>query len=138
MIMTRTINIKTYLKFGLLGLLFVFIGVYSMFQIKALAKGVDLDISGITDGEVFTQNNLVLKGLALHASLITVNGKEVSVDQDSNFSEELVLSPGYNIIAIEAKDKFNKSTQEVYRVSYNEQPTAPQIGALDSSINTNQ
>lgn len=135
--MTRTINIKTYLKFGLLGLLFAFIGIYSIFQIKALAQGVNLDIRGIVDGAVFKKDNLMLEGLALHANLITINGKEVSVDQDSNFSEELVLSPGYNIITIEAQDKFNKKSKEIYRVIYEESELL-EAQPIETDITNNQ
>lgn len=133
--MTRTISIKTYLKFGLLGLLFVFIGLYSLFQVKALAKGVDLEVKGIEDGAVLDHNTVQLKGLALHANHITINDKEVHVDKESNFSEELVLSPGYNIIAIEAQDKFNKKTEKIYRVFYK---IAPEAGVIDTTISTNQ
>ena len=135
--MTRTINIKTYLKFGLLGILFAFIGIYSIFQIKALAQGVNLDIRGIVDGAVFNKDNLMLEGLALHANLITINGKEVSVDQDSNFSEELVLSPGYNIITIEAQDKFNKKSKEIYRVIYEESELL-EAQPIETDITNNQ
>ena len=133
--MTRTINIKTYLRFGLLGLLFAFIGVYSIFQVNALAKGVNLEVKGIEDGETLQTGVVELAGLAEHASVLTVNGKEVSIDKESNFKSELVLSPGYNIISIEAEDKFKKKTEIVYRVFYKQES---QVGMSDAVLSTNQ
>jgi hypothetical protein len=121
--MTRTINIKRYLGFGVLGALFVFIVAYSIFQTRSLAKGVDLLVNGITDGEIFEGNILKLSGQATHAKHIMINDREILVDKDDNFSEELVLSPGYNIITIEAEDKFDKKTDAIYRVFYKEDST---------------
>ncbi len=118
--MTRTINIKKFLGFGVLIGLFVFIVAYSIFQTRSLAKGVDLLVSGITDGEIFNGSILTLSGQATHAKHIKINGREILVDQNDNFSEELVLSPGYNIITVEAEDKFDKKTGETYRVFYKE------------------
>ncbi len=118
--MTRTINIKKFLGLGLLGGLFAFIVFYTFFQTKSIARGVDLRIVGITDGEVFEGDILTLTGQATHANHITISGREIVVDKEDRFSEELVLSPGINIITIEAKDKFNKYTQNIYRVFYKE------------------
>lgn len=116
--MTRTINIKKYLGFSILGALFVFIVTYSVFQTRSLTKGVDLLVDGITDGEIFDGNILKLSGKATHAKHITINDREILIDKDDNFKEELVLSPGYNIITIEAEDKFDKKTDMTYRVFY--------------------
>lgn len=118
--MTRTTNIKKFLGLGVLIGLFVFIFGYSVFQTRSLAKGVDLVVKGITDGAIFDGNILNLTGQATHAKHIRVNDREILVDKDNNFSDELVLSPGYNIITIEAEDKFDKKTGKTYRVFYKE------------------
>lgn len=103
---------------GLFGALFAFIIFYTIFQTKSLAKGVDFDVVGITDGEVFEKDILALTGKAVHANYITVNGREILVDEKETFAEELVLSPGINIVTFEAKDRFNKRTSFEYRVFY--------------------
>ncbi len=116
--MTRTISIKRFLGIGLLAGLFAFIAFYTLWETKALSKGVDLQLEGITDGAILSNDVISLKGSALHASHIAIDGREIEVDKDDKFTEELVLSPGYNIISIEAKDKFGKKTQNAYRVFY--------------------
>jgi hypothetical protein len=121
MIMTRTTNIKNFLKIGLLLGLFTFIIGYSIFQTKAITKGVNLTLSGIKDGQSFDSNVLTLVGQALHAKHISINDREILVDQENNFTEEIVLSPGYNIITIEAEDKFDKKVKNTYHVYYKEE-----------------
>lgn len=100
--------------------LFVFIVAYSIFQTRSLAKGVDLSVHGINDGAVFDGNLLTLSGQATHAKHIMINDREILVDKNENFSEELILSPGLNIITIKAEDKFDKKTDVAYRVFYKE------------------
>ncbi len=118
--MTRTINIKNYLRIGLLGGLFVFIIGYTIFQTKAISKGVDLEISGLKNGETLMHEQVSLSGKALHANHLLVNGREIVIDKENNFLDELVLSPGYNIITVEARDRFDKKTKETFEVFYAE------------------
>ncbi len=118
MSMTRTINIKKFLSFGLFAGLFLFIIGYSIFQTKAISRGVTLNIPDLKDGEVSDSEILTLAGTAIHATHLSVNNKEIVIDEKNNFLEELVLSDGYNIITVEAKDKFGKITKKSFRVLY--------------------
>lgn len=122
--MTRTTSIKKFLKLGLLIGLFSFITIYSIFQTKALAKGVGLTLSGIDDGEMFEAGVLTISGKAVHAKHVSINDKELPVDEEEQFFEELVLSPGYNIITVKAEDKFSKITKNTYHVYYDEHANA--------------
>lgn len=118
--MTRTISIKKFLRTGLLGGLFVFIIGYSLFRTNALATGVSLSVESIRDGDIFHDGILTLTGTAVHATYLSINDKEIVIDEQNGFSEELVLSPGYNIITVEASDKFDQGTMRTYRVLYEE------------------
>lgn len=117
--MTRTTNIKKLLGISLFAGLFMFIIGYSIFQTKAISRGVALRIDNIVDGAVFSGEILTLAGTAQHATHLSVNGMEIVIDEKNVFSEELVLSEGYNIITLEARDKFGKTTKETFRVLYN-------------------
>lgn len=116
--MTRTISIKNYLRIGLFVGLFVFIALYAFSKTRALDRGVSLDINGIENGSSLTGAHLTLWGNALHASHLLINGREIAIDKENNFSENITLSPGYNIITIEAEDRFGKNTKEIYEVVY--------------------
>lgn len=130
--MTRTISIKKYLRIGIFGGLFLFIILYTVFQTKAISRGVDLVIEGLTDGSSLNEDIVSVSGKATHATHLLINGKETVIDENDNFALELALSPGYNIITIEAEDRFEKKTKEVYRVLYEEKtPAAP----IESVVN---
>ena len=122
--MTRTTNIKKWLRFAALGGLFAFIIIYSFIEMRFLSSGVDLSVSGISNGQVFTHEFVELTGTAKHAIKLFLNGRAITIDETNAFSEALVLSPGYNIITLEAKDRFDKTTSEVYEVFYENAPTA--------------
>ncbi len=128
--MTRTISIKKYLRIGIFGGLFLFIILYTFFQTKAISRGVDLHIEGLVDGAALAEDIVSISGKATHATHLLINGKETVIDENDNFALELALSPGYNIITIEAEDRFEKKTKEVYRVLYEEK--TPDV-ALESA-----
>lgn len=120
MIMTRTTNIKTWLRAGLLVSLFAFIIGYTFFRTQAVAKGVALVIEGLSDGWETHDQLITLTGTATHATHLLVNGHETAVDEENRFVKTLALSPGYNIITVEARDRFEQTTRTVYRVLYQE------------------
>ncbi len=118
--MTKTISIKKVINYGALILLFSFILIYTFFRTRAINHGVDIKISGIKNGEIIQENTILLSGKAKHAKRLLINDKEVLVDKESSFKEELILSPGYNLITISAEDKFNKKEKIVYHVFFEE------------------
>ena len=66
--MTRTISIKKYLRIGIFGGLFLFIILYTFFQTKAISRGVDLVIEGLTDGSSLNEDIVSVSGKATHAT----------------------------------------------------------------------
>ncbi len=59
-----------------------------------------VEISGQTESDVY----------------LTVNGKEIYVDSRGNFSSILSLESGLNILRIEARDRFGKTTTVIRRI----------------------
>jgi hypothetical protein len=47
---------------------------------------------------------LFVSGVAIHAKELTLQGRPIFIDLDGKFSERLLLSPGYNIIELTARD----------------------------------
>ena len=118
MIMTRTRSIKIFVRFFLIAGLFGFIIFYSFFRSKSISEGVLLSVSGIENGQTFEEEVLRIDGRAERAKYISINGREILLDEESNFKEIIVLSPGYNIITIKALDRFKKEKNEVYEIYY--------------------
>jgi len=81
---------------------------FSFFQSKNLIAGpkitVDRPLNGATAESALTQ----VTGKAENVSEIKLNGRNIFVDEEGYFDEEVLLSYGYNTIFIEVKDRFNR------------------------------
>lgn len=102
----------------------VFLGIiviYALFQMRDIIFGAQLSVTSITDGAVVTDQLLTIEGQMKHAASVTIDGNAIATDQNGHFSEQLLLSPGYNLVTIDARDRFGKLIEKTYRVLYNEQ-----------------
>ena len=62
----------------------------------------------------------VISGKAQNATYISLNGREINIDKNGNFSEPIVLIPGLSVITIDTQDKFGKDKEKKFQVVYNE------------------
>ena len=95
---------------------FLFIIIYGISKTRLISQGVNLSVEGIENGKLYETGILEIKGNALRAKHLLINGRELNINQEGDFLDSLVLSPGYNIITISAEDKFGKVTKKVYEV----------------------
>jgi len=109
---------KKILRILLLIILFLFIIIYAFFRSKDLIFGVKIKNVNLNDGVKVTENIQKITGNAKNAIELTLNDREVSIDQQGNFNETISLLPGYNIINIKAKDKFGNSDEKNYQLIY--------------------
>lgn len=118
---TRPMNLKNYqlktlIKTGAVTLFCACVLVYIVLKTEAVSKGVHLDVQGIQDGMVVFDGILPISGNAARAKHLLVNGREIFINQAGDFTDTLVLSPGYTIITIQAEDKFGTITQRRFEV----------------------
>lgn len=109
-------NVKKMIKIGGLSLFFVLIFIYAFFISKDLIFGVKIKNVSIADGTTVRENIVKINGNARNAINLTLDGREISVDQQGNFSETIALSPGYNVVSIRAKDKFGDIDEKNYKL----------------------
>ena len=109
-------NIKWWLGLGSCTLLFVFIGVFGFMKMSFLWKGVQI----IANMEKNTATLTQVKGNAKNATYLSLNGREIFVDKEGNFSEQIALIPGLSVVTLEASDKFGKSAEKKFEVVYKE------------------
>lgn len=96
---------------------------YGIFNARNLLIGPTIEIfSPLNDSET-NSNVLEVKGLAKNISFISLNEKPIFVSPDGFFDEKLLLSPGFNIIEVKAKDRFRQEEKEVIRVYYKQEET---------------
>jgi len=119
-------NVKKILKTAVFSVFFIFIIVYAFFRSYNLIFGIKIKNVTINGNEIKESakiENEVLKitGNAKNALNLTLNGREISIDQKGNFDETIILLSGYNIVNIEAVDKFGNKDEKNYQLIFKEE-----------------
>jgi|SRR3989344_3694535 len=97
---------------------FLLIVGYAFFRSQDLIFGVKINNVNLRDGEKVTNNILKVAGNAKNATNLTLNGREISINEASDFDETIALLLGYNIVNITAKDKFGYVDEKNYQLIY--------------------
>lgn len=104
-------NIKWWIEISSCIFLFSFIIIFGYAKINFIVKGVEIKATV----ERSADSSLVqIKGNAENSILLSLNGREIFIDEDGNFSETVGLLPGFSVISLEAKDKFGKSAEQKF------------------------
>ena len=110
----------------MLSVFFVFIAIgvvlYAYNQSKNFLRGPQVTIINPLDGERFYNPLITIEGTALNISKLELNGMQIYIDERGHFKEELLLQDGYNIITIQAYDKFKRDIIETREVVLIENP----------------
>lgn len=85
---------------------------YSLFQAQKLLTGPVIDIYTPQNGATYSQTLIEIEGRARNIAYLNLNDRKIFTDKDGYFKEKLLLSPGYNIIKLDAQDKFKKYTEK--------------------------
>lgn len=102
-------------RIGLVLFFIIIIG-YGIYEGKGLLLGPSINISSqiTTSHDPFVR----IEGKADHIASLSMNGKDIPVTEDGNFSEPFLLAPGDNRINLEAKDKYGHATSRVVEIVY--------------------
>jgi len=105
---------------------FIIIVAYAFFGSHNLIFGVrikDVNLGDMPAESGIKVENGVLKitGNAVNATNLTINGREISINQDGNFNETITLLEGYNVMNITAKDKFGYVDEKNYKLILTEE-----------------
>lgn len=93
--------------------LFLIIMVFSYEKMCFLYKGIKIEATiEQKDGSSLA----TIRGNALKATYITLNGREIFIDKDGNFSESIAILPGFSIVTLSAKDKFGKTVEKKFEI----------------------
>ena len=91
---------------------------YTYFQMQSLVTGPVITILEPLNGATLTSSLVEVTGTAKNISSINLNGRQIFIDESGTFKEKLLLSPGYNIITLRAKDKFGRETEKMLELVY--------------------
>ncbi len=93
---------KFLLRLSIFILFVIVICGYAYFQARKLINGPEISIDSPTNGQVFNQSFIEIRGVAQNITSISLDDRPISVDQSGNFDEKLLLPPGYTIIDYES------------------------------------
>jgi len=116
--MTDRKRVKGFLKISLIILVVVIIGGYTMFRAKTITEGPNISVTEPINGSTVLNPLVKIIGTAKNISFINLNGAQIFTDESGNFSEEILLSNGYNIITLEAEDRFGRKTETSLKIIY--------------------
>src|SRR4051812_35166149 len=104
----------SYLAFSLL------LVAYILFQARYLILGPRISIDTPTDNESVSVPVLMVEGTAKNTASLTLDDRLIYMDKAGHWQEKLILSPGLNIIKVDAKDRFGRGAEKLLRVVLNQ------------------
>lgn len=78
-----------------------------------IVTGPVIIVTEPVNGAVLSESLIEVVGTTKNISSINLNNRQIFIDESGAFREKLILSPGYNIITLRAKDKFGIETTEI-------------------------
>jgi hypothetical protein len=91
---------------------------YTALQTRDLIRGPQITINYPQSGQKLADATVDVTGQAKLISHLYLNDNPIFTDQHGGFSQKLLLAPGYNIIKLEAKDRFNRVISKTIQLIY--------------------
>jgi len=111
MTLTRT-NTLRLIRFIGIGLIVTLIVVYAIWRSLNYARGPEIDVFDPSNGSSMSSSTVAIHGRALRVNNLFLNGNAVSVDQQGNFSETVIVFPGMNVLTLTGQDQFGRNTRK--------------------------
>ncbi len=90
---------------------------YSYFILGDFVRGPRIIISSPETGFSTTTPVITIVGRAIHINNLAINGDPTPFDLEGNFQSRLILAPGYNIIKITAKDRYERLVEKTIEIN---------------------
>ena len=91
---------------------------YGLFEARFLIEGPGISIEVPTNGETASSSLIEIAGVAKNISSLSLNDQAMFVDEEGHFSEHILLSYGYNVVSVKAKDRFGRERARVLEIMY--------------------
>lgn len=90
---------------------------YSYVALKDIVRGPKIVVVTPENGYATTTPLIVVTGQIQRAVILALNGATTTTDLAGNFKESLLLSPGYNIMTLEARDRYGRVVKEIIEMT---------------------
>ena len=91
---------------------------YTGYEIQRVVLGPIIRVDSPKNGAIVSTSSIEIRGVAKNIQDISLDGRKIFIDEKGNFSEELLMSPGYNVITLDASDKFGRQTEKTLEIVY--------------------
>ena len=122
--MTRETT-KRLLTAGSIIIVVAIIAGYAYFASSGLIDGPSITVtspSGGSSGNIINANvstsTIIIAGIAKRVNSLILDGRPIVIDPQGNFSQTLLLFPGYNVETMQGQDRFGRTTQMNFEIVY--------------------
>lgn len=112
-------------------LLFLCVVSYGLFEGRWMVLGPEITITSNT--APIASSTYILSGTTFHATSLTVNGATIFITPDGHFSDIYALTPGANLFAIDARDRYGHSVHTMIMIMSTASSSTASIPPLASS-----
>ena len=106
----------------LVGLIALF---YVVTEIRSVLIPPSLELSDPAADQTVAGDTLVVSGTAEIGADVAINNQAVLTDSKGQFTENLVLSPGLNVVEVQASNKFGKISKITRQINSQATPSSP-------------
>lgn len=108
---------------------------YALYESKNLLRGPIIMIEKPIDGATSNASVIDIKGRAENIVRISLNDRNISVDESGVFQEKYALFNGRNIIKVSAEDRFGRHSESFVEILYAEpeKPLAANIRKMSAN-----
>ncbi|MDE1874681.1 MAG: hypothetical protein KGI79_03665 [Patescibacteria group bacterium] len=92
---------------------------YGTFRAKNLVEGPRIAINSPISGEAATSSIIEIRGTAENISFLTLDDGQIFTDSSGRFDEKVLLSSGYNVVTLKARDRFGRIVEKTLQLTYN-------------------
>jgi len=132
MTFTRTTMVRIMRITGI-SILSALIIAYAIWRSLNYARGPEIDVALPMNGASISSPTVTINGRALRVNSLSLNGRPITVDQQGNFSETLIVFPGMNVITLSAQDQFGRNTQKELEIVGTAKVSIPSSAAASTT-----
>ncbi len=113
--LTRT-TILRFIKIGGGILVTTIVVAYAISRSTSYVRGPQITITNPANWASIAASTTIIQGRIDRANNLTLNGRDISIDEYGNFNEHIIVFPGTNIITLEAHDQFERKVKTELRL----------------------
>ena len=103
--------LDTRLLFGAFSLFIILIIIFTFSRAYGLIQGPSIVLTDASPVSATQDGFVTLEGTVYRSAHFSINGRSVAPEQNGNFRERLLLTPGHTIMTLQARDRFDRTTQ---------------------------